>query len=390
MKLLMYSHFFAPSVGGVETIVLSLARGLAELRDKEGRAQFEIVLVTEIPAGDFLDTELPFQVIRNPGWFQLVRLILESDVVHLAGPALGPLMLAYAMRKPVVVEHHGFQTICPNGQLLMEPTGVPCPGNFMAGKHAICLRCNAGEGWAGSLKLWLLTFVRRFLCVRVAANITPTQWLENLVQLPRTVSIAHGLEKIREVSNASRGSQRPALVFLGRLVSAKGVRVLIQAAKILQERNHIFHLLIIGDGPERASLELVVRDSELGARVQFLGKLGKEQLEAALSGATAVVVPSLGGEVFGLVVAECMARGLPVVASDLGAFAEVMGDAGIVFRNGDLEDLTAKLGGLLNDLPLAARIGDFARKRALENYSCEAMVDSHAALYQRTVFGVGR
>jgi hypothetical protein len=42
MKLLLYSHFFAPSIGGVETIVLSLARGLAELRDSNGAPEFEI------------------------------------------------------------------------------------------------------------------------------------------------------------------------------------------------------------------------------------------------------------------------------------------------------------------------------------------------------------
>src|SRR5437660_4453279 len=162
MKLLIYSHFFAPSIGGVETIVLSLARGLATLRDADGAPQFEITLATQTPAGSFEDGAQPFRIIRKPGLLHLLQLIRNADVVHLAGPAISPLYFALLWRKPLVIEHHGFQTICPNGQLLIEPAGAPCPGHFMAGRHSECLRCNSSQGWFASRKLWVLTFVRRF------------------------------------------------------------------------------------------------------------------------------------------------------------------------------------------------------------------------------------
>src|SRR6266403_443241 len=55
MKLLIYSHFFAPSIGGVESAVLSLAGGLPELRIPNGDPEFEVTLVTHTPAGDFDD-----------------------------------------------------------------------------------------------------------------------------------------------------------------------------------------------------------------------------------------------------------------------------------------------------------------------------------------------
>src|SRR6516164_6831573 len=84
MKLLFYSHFFAPSVGGVETIVLSLARGLAELRTAEGLTEFDLTLVTETPAGDFDDRSLAFKVVRRPSLRQLLKMISSSDIVHLA------------------------------------------------------------------------------------------------------------------------------------------------------------------------------------------------------------------------------------------------------------------------------------------------------------------
>jgi glycosyltransferase involved in cell wall biosynthesis len=94
-------------------------------------------------------------------------------------------------------------------------------------------------------------------------------------------------------------------------------------------------------------------------------------------------VPSLGGEVFGLVVAENMARGLPVVASDLGAFTEVLADTGVVFRTGDAEKLAAALVGLLDDPSFAATLGRRARQRVKSVYRLEGMIEAHASLYSR-------
>ena len=343
MRLLVYSHYFPPSIGGVETIVLSLARGLAGLRDSNGAAQFEITVVTQTPAGDYEDSTNPFCTIRQPGIVQLWKLIRNSDVVHIAGPALAPLVLSFITGKPFVVEHHGFQTICPNGQLLIEPAGTPCPGHFMAGRHPECFRCNSAQGWFASRKLWLLTFVRRFLCARAAANITPTQWLGGQLHLPHVAAIPHGLEAVEAASRPKSLGAPPVFAFQGRLVSTKGVRLLFEAARILRGQNRSFELLIIGDGPERASLERFACESQIGAQVRFAGRLIGTQLDAELSQALAVVVPSLGGEVFGLVVAENMLRALPVVASDLGAFTEVLGDTGLTFRTGDATALASSL-----------------------------------------------
>ena len=383
MKLLVYSHYFAPSVGGVESIVLSLASGLAGLHDSNGTPQFEITLVTQTPAGNYDDRANAFRTVRKPSFVQLWQLVRSSDIVHVAGPALAPLFLGLLQRKPVVIEHHGFQTICPNGQLLIEPAGAPCPGHFMAGHHVECLQCNSGQGWPASGKLWLLTFVRRFLCARVAANIMPTEWLGGLLHLPQSRAIPHGLEPIDAAPRPEPRSVPPIIAFQGRLVTTKGLRLLFEAARMLREQRHAFELLIIGDGPERDSLEHFAREAQLGARVRFAGRLDATQLNAALAQSSVLVVPSLGGEVFGLVVAENMLRALPVVTSDLGAFVEVLGDAGFTFRTGDAAALAAALSRLLDDPLLAARLGRRARERALAFYSRERMLESHASIYRR-------
>jgi glycogen synthase len=384
MKLLIYSHFFAPSVGGVETLVLSLARGLAGLRTPSGDPEFEITLATQTQVEKFEDGSLPFRVVRQPNLIQVWDLIRASDVVHVAGPALAPMILGLLARKPVVVEHHGFQTICPNGQLLIEPAGTPCPGHFMAGRHGECLRCNSGQGWMASRKLWLLTFARRFLCRHVSSNITPTAWLGGLVQLPRVVAIPHGLEFIAApVACPASASHSPVIAFQGRLVTTKGVAILFDAARILLAQNCTFELLVIGDGPERASLERLSQSAPLAGHVRFAGRLLSAELDAALGRASVVVVPSLGGEVFGLVVAENMLRGLPVITSDLGAFVEVLGKGGLTFRTADAAALAQELRRILDDPALAARLATIARQRALEYCDFRQMLESHARVYRQ-------
>ncbi|HEY6384709.1 MAG TPA: glycosyltransferase family 4 protein [Candidatus Acidoferrum sp.] len=383
MKLLIYSHFFAPSVGGVETLVLSLARGLAGPLSPSADPEFEVTLATQTPAEEFDDGSLPFRVVRQPNLIHLWDLIRASDVVHVAGPALAPLFLGLLARKPVVVEHHGFQTICPNGQLLIEPAGTPCPGHFMAGRHGECLRCNSGQGWMASRKLWLLTFVRRFLCSCVSSNISPTAWLGGLVQLPRVVAIPHGLEFITApVAYPGSPSRPPVIAFQGRLVTTKGVGILFEAARLLVQQSRDFELRIIGDGPERVSLERFSNEAALAGRVRFTGRLQGIQLEAALAQVSVVVVPSLGGEVFGLVVAENMSRGLPVIASDLGAFVEVLGEGGLTFRTGDAAAFAQELTRILDDPALAARLAQIARQRALDFCDFRRMLEAHKRVYK--------
>ena len=383
MNLLLYSHYFAPSIGGAETIVLSIARGLAELQCRAGLSEFAITVVTQTPAEGFDDSLLPFRVLRRPDLRQLWQEIRSSHIVHLAGPALVPLVFGLLTRKPVIIEHHGFQTICPTGQLLIEPAGVPCSGHFMAGNHLQCLRCRPDGNWIASWKLWLLTFVRRFLCSRVAANIMPTEFLGGLLQLPHMQVIPHGVETLAPVRPRSDTSCKPTVVFQGRLASTKGIHVLLEAAGTLRSQNRSFELIIIGDGPERTKLQEFAQGMGLASCIRFTGRLDATELESILATARAVVVPSLAGEVFGLVVAENMARGLPVIASNLGAFTEILGDAGLTFRVGDASDLAQQLNKVLDDSSGASRLGNRAKQRIFDFYERERMIQAHAQLYRK-------
>lgn len=386
MKLLFYSPVFPPRIGGIETIVYSISTGLAELRGAEGVPEFEITFVTQTPAGSFNDAALPFRMVRNPGIGQLRQLIQATDVLHIACPALGPMLLGYLAGKPTVIEHHGFQNICPTGQLLQEPVAKPCPGHFMAGRYAECLRCRTNSNWPNSVKQLLSTWVRRFIAPRVFANIMPTDYLGSLLQLPNAITIHHGIQLAGEPGSQFR-SRIPSppirLLYQGRLVSTKGIGTLIDAVGLLHQQQTPFDLVVIGDGPEREALESRAQHLGVDHLVRFAGRLSDEDVAATVADVDIIIVPSLAGEVFGLVVAENMARGLAVVTSDIGAFTEVLGSAGRTFKVGDPNDLANQLEQLIRDPGLLPGLGDQAKFRVFESFERSKMVAEHAALYRK-------
>jgi glycosyltransferase involved in cell wall biosynthesis len=307
--------------------------------------------------------------------------VMQSDVVHVAGPCILPLTFSLLLRKPVVVEHHGLQAVCPNGHLLYQPQQSVCPGHFMAGRHLECLRCNASEGWWRSARMWLLTFVRRAFCARAARNIVPTEWLGGELRLPQFVAIPHGLVSPPSAFAAAIPAKPVNFLFVGRLVSVKGIQVLIRAAERLAKMGFAFRITLAGGGPERPALESLARDLEIAHLVIFSGELRGEALERAWMESTVVVAPSLTGDVFGLVVAEAMLRGRPVIVPAGGALAEVARNAGLSFSVGDVAGLADCMRRFLDQPELAAQMGQIALGRARRDFAEDTMVRRHAALY---------
>lgn len=375
-KLVIYSADFWPIVGGVQSVVMMLAHGFTS---REHDQNVECTVVTETPAGRISDSDLPFRVVRKPNVMRLAYLLWGSDLVHLAGPALRPLLLSCLLRKKVVVEHHGFHALCPNGLLFHEPTRTACPGHFLAGLHRECWKCNAGLGRWRSLTLWAVTFFRRWSCRLVAANIAPTRWLDQLLQLPRTFVVPHGVAE-RPLVPFPRATVSK-FAFIGRLVSTKGVDLLLRASAELLRKGVECHVVIIGDGPERKNLELLSSELGLAQRVDFVGQVAEKDVEALLSDAVAVVMPSLAGEVFGLVAAESMMRGRPVIAPDGGSLAEVASETGLKFAPGDAKSLAGCMEKCLRSPQVAIELGDRARRRSVDNFSADQMLDGHLAVY---------
>jgi glycosyltransferase involved in cell wall biosynthesis len=209
--------------------------------------------------------------------------------------------------------------------------------------------------------------------------------LAGVLQLPSTTTIHHGISVTQPQQSPKLAGAPPTFAFLGRLVSTKGVAVLLDAAHRLKSTGASFLVKIIGEGPERNTLEARARALGLGERTAFLGALDEKQLEEALRDVVAVVMPSLGGEVFGLVAAEFMARGCAVIVSDLGALTEVVGEAGIQFPAGDSEALADHLRELIAHPERIAALGSQGRERVTQLFQVDTMIRKHLDVYRNSI-----
>ena len=384
MKLLIYSEYFLPIPGGVQTIVLGLARGLAAWKPEKSDAEaIEVTLVTRTQERMEEDMQLPFRLVRTRSFRALTGLMREADIIHLAGPAMLPLILGLGLRKRVVIEHHGFQVSCPNGLLFFEPSQTPCPGYFMAGRYEKCIECNRVE--IGLPKSWywlMLTNVRRWLANRVAINIVPTAWLGTVLKLKRMRTVHHGISPT--VPAKSGNPLVTNFAYQGRLVTAKGIGVFLEAVERLRADGFEFKLKIIGDGSQETALKARMPQI-LKEQVEFLGHLPDDKLEEALAETATVVMPSLGGEVFGLVAAENMLRGKLLIVSDIGALKEVVGETGLVFPTGDADQLAARMRQVLENPSLARSLGAEARVRAMQAFDRDSMIERHISVYREAL-----
>lgn len=393
LRLLIYSHAFVPNVGGVETYVRLLAQGLAE-RIQDGEDDWEITVATSTPAGTMKDSALPFRVVRRPSLLALIGLVHEADVIHLAGPALLPLLVGLALRKPVLIEHHGYQAVCPNGLLLYEPTKTVCPGHFMARSYSKCLRCNAPNvGWVRSAIGLLLAFPRHWACERVARNLPISHHVKGRLGLPRAEVIYYGIPDPLQGDTKARQRCQDLIespvtyAYVGRLVSEKGLHLLLEAALRLDADGQSFQLKFVGDGPERSRLEKQVEALALGRRVSFTGYLHGQQLENALAGVAAVVMPSICEETAGLSAIEHMMRSRVVIAADIGGLGEIVDSSGLKFPAGDVDGLASCMKRVADEPDMARAFGKKARQRAQQLFQAKRMVAEHAALYRGLMMG---
>jgi phosphatidylinositol alpha-mannosyltransferase len=178
----------------------------------------------------------------------------------------------------------------------------------------------------------------------------------------------------------------PAILFCGRLDRRKGFRFAVRAfARLARERPDL-RLVVAGDGPERAALSGL--EPQVRGRVRMLGAVPNAELPPVHAACAAYAGAAIGGESFGVVLVEAMAAGLPVVASDIPGYREVVRDGvdGLLVPPADAGALAAGLGRVLDDPELAARLRQAGRERA-RSFDWEVVVDRLEAVYRRVATG---
>ncbi len=171
------------------------------------------------------------------------------------------------------------------------------------------------------------------------------------------------------------------VIFAGRQEPRKGLQVLLRAWPEVRRRTGA-RLRVAGADPLAVRL-LLARERVSDAGIDILGFLTQDELTADLLRAKALIAPSLGGESFGMVLTRAYACATPVIASDIDGYREVMTkEAAVSFPAGDAGALGDALVALLEDEPRRARLGEGARRLALERYSWDDIARRLHEIYE--------
>ena len=177
-----------------------------------------------------------------------------------------------------------------------------------------------------------------------------------------------------------------AIGFVGRLVPQKGLDNLLQALAL--QRAAKWRLTIVGDGPERERLEALATELRLAARVRWTGGLPAEQVANLWPDLDVLVLPSRASKVWretnGQVLMEAMANEVAVLGTDSGVIPELIGDAGIVVPDGDLQGLANAI-DRLGDHAARRTLAHASRARALRLYSDDAIAERTLQFWQQLV-----
>jgi phosphatidylinositol alpha-mannosyltransferase len=211
----------------------------------------------------------------------------------------------------------------------------------------------------------VLRWLARRIAVRVAVSRAAARFAERRIGGPFEI-VPNGLEVARwwEAEPRKDLGNGTKLLFCGRLDGRKGFPTALDAfARLAADRADV-RMIVAGDGPDRDAVQRLAGGAR--ARVTMLGMVPHEELPPIHRACDVYLGTSIGGESFGIVLAEAMAAGLPVVASHIPGYDEVVTDGvdGVLVRARDAAALAAATARVLDDPALAARLAAGGRERA--------------------------
>ncbi len=350
--------------GGVERTRLTLARGLPRQRFEQrivciaatsplvDRVRAEGVRVDVVPGRWTVFDVRALGAIR-----ELVR-AYDPDLVH------GAVFEGVAMAS--------LATIGRRARLVVEEIDYPVTRTFLADRLFAALAYRADRCVAVSPS------VREYLVRKGVVENRRISVIPNGVEQP----IVPGRGRLAELRAALR---IPAGAFVvgsvGRLSDAhKRFSDLIRALARLEQDLPSLHLLLVGDGPDRVSLEGLARELGVADRVSFAGY---QEDVGAMYGLMDVFALVSNRESFGLVLAEAMYVGLPVICSGVGGMRDVVveGENGVYVGVGDIGAIARAILGLFRDPRMRQTIGERNERRVDALFSAAEYCARVAALY---------
>ncbi len=357
MRVAIVSPYALSAFGGVQEQALAMSRELV-------RRGHDVLLVA--PDGH---DDARYDTTAHVARFGPVLKVPANG--SRAPLTLSPLAARQARRtvehfKPDVVHfHEPFAPLVGWGVLRAHDT--PAVATFHRG----------GGGPALAMTAPLLRRLATRLDVAAAVSASAAATIEVACGIESTV-LFNGFEMERFVATPRERGEETVLVVLGRHEERKGVAHAINAVRAHNASDEgAWRLVVLGDGPQRRSLEVLAAGDSL---IDFVGAPSDEEKRRWLRRADALIAPSIGGESFGLILLEGMASETAVVASDIEGYHEAAAGFATLFIPGDETSLERAIVRALNDETPES----IARARAHANeWSMSTLMDRYEDLYAR-------
>lgn len=323
MKILIASDLHYPTINGVATFSRNLAKGLADRghevlviapsqsgkRCKEVDGNHVITRTDSVPFPFYQN----FRISLNPG--REVKKIIEDfdpDVIHiqmLLGIGQAAMKYGNKFGIPIVSTNHAMPENLMDNLRLLAPVSRPI--NYMIKAY--------GARFHSKADLITMPTQSAIEMFNVEKITTPIAAVSNGIDLSRFTP-GTAPDALYDTFHIPRDSQ--VVSYIGRLDAEKHLPVLMRAfIRVLSVMPHT-HLLIVGDGTERASLETMAHELGIASQVTLTGRVSDEDLEALHKVGTVFCMPS-PAELQSIATLEAMASGQPVVAVDAGALREL-------------------------------------------------------------------
>ena len=286
---------------------------------------------------------------------------------------------------PIVFTAHDVQAICP-AITMMDNDKNPCE-LCIGGRYINCIKksCNKGSKLKSILGALEGYYYRKnkIYTDKISYIITPSEFyrkkfIEDGVNENKIKAIHNSI--IMGDYNVKVEDEGYALYF-GRLSKEKGILNLINAFKKCKKGT----LYIAGEGPEKDTIENIIKENKLEKRVKLLGFLNKEEMTEVTRKCKFVVVPSIWYENCPYSVLETLAIGKPVIGSNMGGIPELVSDNENGYIYDTIEELTEKMNMLFSDEEIVKKFSKKSKKLAKEKYDREVYYSELKNIYDKVV-----
>ncbi|HEX2031542.1 MAG TPA: glycosyltransferase family 4 protein [Actinomycetota bacterium] len=359
MKVLLVCPYAWDAPGGVQVHVRELGARLRE-RGHEVRA-----LGPALGTAGEDGTDVVGRAIRVPYQGTVAPICFSAG-------SFARIRRAITELRPDVVHVH--EPLVPSASMLaVLAGGRPAVATF----HAHAERSRLLDVAAPLVRPVWRRLDARIAVSRAAASFVGSRLGDRIAVIPNGVDV-------ERFATGSAAEDLPAgrrILWVGRLDRQKGFPVAVRAFAELAAREPDLWLVVGGEGRDRSALDALSAD--VRERVVMLGAVSRDRLPAYHAGADVFVSPALGQESFGLVLVEAMAAGVPVVATDIAGYREVVRDGvdGLLVPPGDHAALASAVRRVLSEPALAGSLRVAGRARAA-SYDWGAVVERIEEVYR--------